>query len=98
MPTYLLLFGLTMRQAVGTSLAVIAVLAAPTLAVHWSLGHIDWPVAGAYALGWIPSSGVSGRFAHGVEGFRARRAFGWFLCASGAAFVILRLAMLSRTR
>ncbi len=46
-PAYLLIFGLRMRQAVGTSLVVIAVLAAPTLAGplgpsdQGSLGHIS---------------------------------------------------------
>ena len=55
-PAYLLIFGLRMRQAVGTSLVVIAVLAAPTLAVHWALGHISWPVAGEFAAGLLPGS------------------------------------------
>ena len=35
-PLYLLVFGLHMRQAVGTSLLVIAVLSIPTLVTHWS--------------------------------------------------------------
>jgi uncharacterized membrane protein YfcA len=90
-PMYLLVFGLTMRQSVGTSLLVIAVLAVPNVIVHWSLGHIDWEVAGAYALGAIPAGGLSGRFAHRVEGPRVRHAFGWFLTASGVAFVALRV-------
>jgi len=41
-PMYLLIFGLNMREAAGTSLLVVAVLAIPTLAAHWALGHIDW--------------------------------------------------------
>jgi uncharacterized membrane protein YfcA len=40
-PLYLLIFGLAMRQAVGTSLLVITVLAIPTLITHWALGHIN---------------------------------------------------------
>jgi len=39
-PAYLLVFGLRMYQAVGTSLVVIAVLAMPALAVHWALGRL----------------------------------------------------------
>jgi uncharacterized membrane protein YfcA len=91
-PMYLLLFGLTMREAAGTSLLVIAVLAVPTLAAHWSLGHVDWSVAGAFALGAVPASAVSSRYAHLVAGPKVRRAFGWFLIAAGAAFVVFRLA------
>lgn len=90
-PVYLLVFGLDMRQATGTSLLVIVVLTVPTLATHWALGHIDWRVAGALALGAVPASAVSSRVAHRVTGDTLRTAFGWFLVASGAAFVAYRL-------
>ena len=91
-PMYLLVFGLTMREAAGTSLLVIVALAIPTLATHWALGHIDWTVAAAFALGAIPTSFASGRLAHRIEGTRLRRGFGWFLIGSGITFVIYRLA------
>jgi uncharacterized membrane protein YfcA len=91
-PAYILLFGLRMRQAAGTSLLVVIVLAIPTLCVHWSLGHIDWTVAAAFALGAVPMAFVAGRFAHIVEGPRIRLAFGWFLALSGLAFIAYRLA------
>ncbi len=90
-PMYLLVFGLRMREAAGTSLLVIAALAVPTLATHWALGHIDWAVAGAFALGAIPTSIVSGRLAQRVTGTRLRHAFGWFLIGSGIAFVVYRI-------
>ena len=91
-PMYLLVFGLSMLEAAGTSLLVIAVLAIPTLATHWALGHVDWSVAGGFALGAVPTSAVSGRLAQRVTGATTRRAFGWFLVGSGAAFVVYRLA------
>ena len=90
-PMYVLVFGLRMRQAVATSLTVIAVLAVPTLITHWALGHIDWRVAAAFAVGAIPAALVGGRFAQRFEGPQIRRAFGWFLMASGVAFVVYRL-------
>jgi uncharacterized membrane protein YfcA len=90
-PMYLLLFGLTMRQSAGTSLLVIAVLSIPTLAVHWWLGHIDWSVAGAFLLGAVPVSAATSHLAHGVPGPKIRYAFGWFLIASGGAFVAYRV-------
>ena len=86
-PMYLLVFGLNMRQAAGTSLLVIAVLSVPTLATHWALGHIDWTVAWAFALGAVPTSALSGRLAHRVTGSALRKAFGWFLVAGGLAFI-----------
>ena len=90
-PLYLLVFGLRMRQAVGTSLLVIVFLAIPTLATHWALGHVDWTVAGALALGLIPASTIASRYAHRVEGPQLRRAFGLFLVLFGASFTVYRL-------
>jgi hypothetical protein len=90
-PMYLLIFGLNMRESAGTSLLVIVVLTIPTLATHWALGHIDWTVAGAFALGAIPASFASGILAHRMPRSEVRRAFGWFLMASGAAFIAYRL-------
>jgi uncharacterized membrane protein YfcA len=90
-PVYLLVFGLRMRQAVGTSLVVIAVLSVPTLATHWALGHIDWAVAGEFAGGLLPGSVAGSRLGHRIEGPVVRRAFGWFLIGFGAFFTIYRL-------
>ena len=91
-PLYLLVFGLDMRQAVGTSLVVIAALSVPTLATHWALGHIDWVVAAQFGAGLLPGSAAGGRWAQRIGGGRLRRAFGWFLVISGVAFTAFRLA------
>lgn len=91
MPLYLLVFGLSMRQAVGTSLLVVAALSVPTLLAHWALGHVDWAVAGAFAAGVLPGSFLGARWAGHVEGGAQRRAFGWFLILFGAAFTLYRL-------
>jgi len=91
-PMYLLLFGLNIQESAGTSLLVIAVLTLPTLGAHWALGHIDWAVAGAYALGVVPAAAVSAQFAQRTPAAFVRSAFGWFLIASGAAFAVYRLA------
>ena len=93
MPLYLLVFGLRMRQAVGTSLMVIAVLSVPTLVTHAALGHVDWWVATKFAAGVLPMSALSGhwssRFGTGMQ----RRVFGVFLVAFGAAFTAYRLVL-----
>ncbi len=90
-PMYLLIFGLDMRQAAGTSLLVISVLSLPILVVHAALGHINWTVAGAFALGAVPTSVLSGRLAQRVTNSGLKQAFGWFLVASGIAFVLYRI-------
>ena len=90
-PLYLLVFGLRMRQAVGTSLIVIMFLAIPTLVTHWALGHIDWAISGQLALGLVPASFVASRYAHHVEGPVLRRGFGVFLIVLGVGYTIYRL-------
>jgi uncharacterized protein len=90
-PLYLLVFGLRMRQAVGTSLVVIAVLSFPTLVTHWALGHIDWAIAGEFAVGLLPGSLAGGQLAHRIEGPVVRKAFGWFLVVFGVFFTVYRL-------
>ncbi len=93
MPLYLLVFGLRMRQAVGTSLLVIAVLSLPTLVTHWALGHVDWWVSVQFGAGLLPASVLgakwSARFAAGSQ----RRAFGWFLVVFGTAFTAYRMSV-----
>ncbi|HZU76200.1 MAG TPA: sulfite exporter TauE/SafE family protein [Dehalococcoidia bacterium] len=91
-PVYLLAFGLRMRQAAGTSLLVITVLAVPTLVTHWALGHIDWPLAGEFALGLLPGAVAGSRLAHRVHGSVLRRGFGAFLVAFGVFFTAYRIA------
>jgi uncharacterized protein len=92
-PLYLLVFGLRMRQAVGTSLLVIVFLAIPTLATHWALGNINWTVATELALGLIPASAVASHYAQRVQGPTLRRAFGIFLVVFGVAFTAYRLVL-----
>jgi uncharacterized membrane protein YfcA len=93
MPLYLLVFGLRMRQAVGTSLLVVAVLSVPTLLTHWALDHIDWTVALALFVGQLPGSVAGSLMAKRITtpGV-ARRAFGRFLVLFGVAFTVYRLA------
>src|SRR4051794_38698077 len=93
MPLYLLVFGLRMRQAVGTSLLVVAVLSIPTLITHWALGHIDWAVAVAFTAGLVPSSFVGAHAARHLARGAHRRAFGIFLITFGTTFTIYRLTL-----
>jgi uncharacterized membrane protein YfcA len=91
MPMYLLVFGLRMRQAVGTSLLVVAALSLPTLLTHWGLGHIDWSVSAALFAGQVPGSVVGSQLAKRITGAGvARRAFGIFLVVFGVAFTLYR--------
>ena len=90
-PAFLLIFGLTMRKASGTSLVVIAVLTIPTLIAHWALGHIDWPAAAAFALGSVPTAWYVSRKSQGIRSEHLQRAFGVLLIAFSVWFVVYRL-------
>jgi uncharacterized membrane protein YfcA len=93
MPLYLLVFGLRMRQAVGTSLLVVAALSVPTLITHAALGHVDWAVAGLFAAGVIPTSVIGGHYSSGFGAGVQRRIFGVFLVVFGVAFTLYRLVL-----
>jgi len=90
-PAYLLLLGLSIRMAAGTSLVVIAALTIPTLIAHWALGHIDWSAATAFAIGSIPASFVMSRQAQRFHAAHLQRAFGVLLVGFSIWFVLFRL-------
>src|SRR5262249_312170 len=57
-PLFVSVLGLSMHRALGTSLALTAGLAVPGTIVHALLGHIDWSITIAFALGSIPFASI----------------------------------------
>lgn len=90
-PLFVLVLGLSMQTAAGTSLVVVAVLSVPTLLTHWALGHIDWAVAIAFAAGSIPGALVGSRFAQRIGGDTLRKAFGALLVVFSVYFLARQL-------
>jgi len=86
-PMFLLLLGLDMNQASGTSLVVASALTVPTLLVHMGLGDIDYTVAGAFALGLVPGAFVGARMAVRLPTERLQRAFGVLLVLVAVFFL-----------
>jgi hypothetical protein len=91
-PLLILLLGLTAARAAGTSIVAAGALSLPTLAVHWSLGHIDWSVALLFTVGMIPASLAGTRVAERIPPALARRLFGVALVAFAAWFLYRQLA------
>ena len=83
MPALVLLGGLPMELAVGTSLVVIAMKSFAGLAGH--LGHvdIDWRITLAVTAVAVLGSFVGGRLAGRIPGDVLRRAFGVFVLLLG---------------
>ena len=91
-PIFVLVVGLTAAQAAGTSLVTVAALIVPTLVAHVVLGHVDWAVAGAFALGVIPASMVGARLGQRLPDMVARRAFGAVLVLFSVGFLAFRVS------
>ncbi len=92
-PLFVLVLGLSMQKAAGTSLVVVAALSVPTLITHWALGHIDWAVALAFAAGSIPGALVGSRLAQRITGDALRVAFGWLLVAFAVYFTARQVGL-----
>lgn len=92
-PLFVIVLGLSMQKAAGTSLVVVAALSVPTLIAHWALGHIDWTVALAFAAGSIPGALIGSRLAQRVTGDALRVAFGWLLVAFSIYFTARQIGI-----
>lgn len=91
-PLFIAVLGLPIKPALGTSLAVAAVLAVPGTAVHLLLGHLDMAVVGAFALGSVPLSGLGSRVALRSDPARLEKGYGLALVLLGSGFLLAALA------
>ncbi len=78
-PALVLLGGLPMHAAVGTSLVVIAMNSTAGLLGYLSGVSINWPLAGAVTAAAVVGSVIGGRLASYVSQEHLRRGFGWFV-------------------
>jgi uncharacterized membrane protein YfcA len=88
-PLYLGVVRMPIKPALGTSLAVSAVLAVPGTIVHAALGHIDWTVALVLAVCAIPASRLGATIALRTPPGRLERLFGAGLLTLGLALLVL---------
>lgn len=88
-PALVLLGGLAIERAIGTSLIVIAMSSFAGLAGHLGKVHIDWPVTLAVTAAAVIGSLVGGRLAGRIPPAALRRGFGIFIIAV-AIFVLFK--------
>lgn len=86
-PLFVLVLGLGMRTAAGTSLVVAAAMSVPAIAVHWMVGDIDWVLAGVFAAGLVPGSAIGAQVSRRVDAGRTQVAFGVVLVVFGGWFL-----------
>ena len=53
-PAFVVIYGLPVKEAIATSLMVVAVMALPGSMIHLALGHVDIPVMISLGIGIIP--------------------------------------------
>lgn len=60
-PAFVVIFRLPVKEAIATSLAVVAVMALPGTLVHFALGHVNVPVMLSMGIGIIPMAYLGAR-------------------------------------
>ncbi|MFF4772884.1 sulfite exporter TauE/SafE family protein [Microtetraspora fusca] len=88
-PTLVLLGGLPMSVAVGTSLVVIVMKSFAGFAGYLQSVPIDWPTALSVTAAAVVGGLVGGQLAGRIQADRLRKAFGWFVLVMGG-FVLSR--------
>jgi uncharacterized membrane protein YfcA len=90
-PMFLVVLGLDLNEAAGTSLVVAAGLTVPTVVTHLALGDLDVGLATVFALGLVPGAVAGSRLAQRMPVERLRRAFGVFLVTFATWFLFRQL-------
>lgn len=82
-PALVLLGGLPMNIAIGTSLLVIAMQSFAGLVGHLTHVRIDWVLGGLVSLAAVAGSLVGTRLGNRLPQQTLRKGFGWFVLAMG---------------
>lgn len=94
-PALVLLTGLPMKMAVGTSLLIIA--AKSLIGFTGDLGHlaIDWPML--LSVSGIAIAGIFGGnyLSRSIDGSKLKKAFGWFVLVMGIFILAKELGFLN---
>ncbi len=87
-PALVLLGGVPMGVAVGTSLVVIAMKSTAGLAGYLSGVTIDWPLAIGVTVAAIIGSVLGGRLVGRIPQDRLRTGFGWFVAVMAVVILV----------
>ena len=93
-PLMLSLVGISMRQASGTSLIAVMILAIPGVIEQALLGNINYLAGIAISIGSIPGAIIGARLVHRVPERTLRFIFGGFLIVAAALLVLNEFGIL----
>ncbi len=86
-PAFFFILHLELKECLGNSLVIIAILAVPGSVFHTQLGHVDWPIALAMMLGVMPGAYLGSFFTLRSRNRRVLVLFSFFLLAIGIIFL-----------
>ena len=87
----LLILGMSIKRAIGTSVAVVVFAAVPSILVHWYLGHIDWLITLGLTIGAIPGAYLGAWITVNADKKKLRRIYGIFLLLFSIYFAIFEI-------
>ncbi len=89
-PMMVLIFGVPMDIAVGSSALMVGITAVGGFAGHVTSGHWDWRASLVLAVAVFAGGQIGSRISVGVDKKKLKRGFGWFLLLI-ALMMFLRL-------
>ena len=93
-PALVLLLGMDMRDAVGSSLVVIALNSAAGLLGHLGDGGLNWWLIGLLLAGGVPGLLLGARLARRLPAARLRQTFALFVVLLGVTLLAINLPLL----
>jgi uncharacterized membrane protein YfcA len=86
-PAFFFILHMEVKECMGTSLVVIAVLAIPGTIVHSLLGHVNWGIVLAMTIGVMPGAYMGSSFTLQARNRRVLLLFSFLLLAVGILFL-----------
>lgn len=87
----LFLLGVSLKKAIGTSMAIVLLGVIPSIIVHAYLGHIDWMLTLLLTIGAIPASYIGACITVRMSREKLQRIYGTFLLIFSLYFAIFEL-------
>ena len=87
-PILQVVFGLTMKQASGTSLVSVGILAVPSFITHAILGNVDWILGVLLIVGSVVGAKLGAKILAHVNDRLLTGLFGVVLVFSGVIMVV----------
>jgi uncharacterized protein len=95
-PALVLLVGLPMKKAIGTSLLIIALNSSIGFLGDLHHMHVNWPFLLSLSAMAILGIFIGGRLGKKIPGTGLRRAFGWFVLAMGIVILVIEMVRFLR--